>query len=423
MNPLIVKLPALGRVRSTRLKKPTAPSTNRVNAWRQRQNLCPERLEKLRKKKSEQNMIYKAKLKQKREDEAQFNEKMKKAQCIWKQNSRKRKREEMEEDERQENEKKRAVERKKKEGGTKRKVGSQSGQQKTLGLKSGQKETIGLKSGQNKPLGLKSGQKKTLGSKLSKVSAASPRTRKRAERANLPKSPDGWSKTINHLISHATPSKIESLSDLVADSDIEMTTKQREGCSKSDSVADSGSAIADLPIIKELAKVGRPKKVNDQIKKKLFSSPEASRVFPTNKKNVDRYQRRLKKKRLHPKGKAQSHRENWQPKIIEHLDFHSREMPNKKDTILVDGKHIHQPHVFIALLLFKVMSADNNSKEATVKYLREEVKAEANKQTFTWPPASRQEVSSLSFCFIMSKLTRLNVPTSALEPFILISPI
>ena len=96
MNPLTVKLPAIGRQRSKRIssackdnKKIT--STSRVDAWRKKQKNDPKKALEFKKKKQEQNKRYKEKLKQQREQNANLDQYIKKAQRIWKKNSRDRK--------------------------------------------------------------------------------------------------------------------------------------------------------------------------------------------------------------------------------------------------------------------------------------------------------------------------------------------
>lgn len=150
-------------------------------------------------------------------------------------------------------------------------------------------------------------------------------TRKRAQRANqcLPRSPKGWT-NYTPPPKNATPKQksmvsklqIEQLSSFIITTTTTITIQLHWHGHWGEQ---SGSSIESL----------------EDIKKRWCFSPDAPKVL-----NMDRYtlnrSKKRKVKRLTSKPKL--FKEQWQPKVNQFLEEKSRIMPNKKDTVIINGK-------------------------------------------------------------------------------------
>ncbi|XP_060560787.1 uncharacterized protein LOC132720637 [Ruditapes philippinarum] len=172
--------------------------------------------------------------------------------------------------------------------------------------------------------------------------------RKRAERVrkSLPEDSNYWAKTMSHIIKHATP-KRRSLLNL----------------------STSSPGTENLLETLELRRQGRPNKEQAGAKKKLAFSEKSTSLW-NSKKSLNEYKRRKNKqaKRL---SKTTQFKKSWMPKLLSFLDEHSRTMPNKKDTILIDGRHVAKRHLLCTKLelfkSFKAIHPDYSRRFSTFK--------------------------------------------------------
>lgn len=276
MNPLVVKLPAIGKRRAqtrhctnktlVEKDKSNSKSTARVAAWRLRQKQNPNLDKVFNAKKLEQNQKSRQKIKDARASDPSFDRKMKMAQKTWKKNQRRR-----------EQEKKAKKE--------------SDNQKKTTKLTESESCTAG---------------------------PSSSTTRKRAQRVKekLPSSPQSWAQTMKHVIKHATPRRKSMIQEVFDQTAPAMLNKD---------------------------KPGRPTKEDAIVRRKLFlkSTAEDSGIY-----NRTRYLKRQKTS-AGQISKSDQYHQKWQPTIIEFLESQSRIMPNKKDTILIEGERVAKRHLII----------------------------------------------------------------------------
>jgi hypothetical protein len=335
---LRVKLPGVEKSlqrRSQRLlsdkatDKKQKSSAERVAKFRKNIRNDPQRLLESQRKKRDENMRYKNKIKDLRTKDNNLDDKHKMAQRMWKQKSR-----------RKEQLRKKVTEQRTEEANKERNRKEREARQEKRDHDRTQQKwsDIYTEEPQSKSRSL-----------------SSPRTRKRAERCRekLPSTPDGWSKTMTHLIRNATPTRSGALLNSILCDDPTMT-----------------SGVKQLAETIELNKVGKPKKEYATVKKQLSFCDNAALVYK-NKKNIARYQSRKKRelKRLHTK--PQLYRIQWKDKVHDFLNENSRVMPNKKDTVLIDGHPVAKRHLLMtkyqAYKSFKLSHPDFTRKFTTFK--------------------------------------------------------
>lgn len=154
-------------------------------------------------------------------------------------------------------------------------------------------------------------------------SSKSSTIRKRAERVRntLPENSEAWASTMEHLIRNATPKRRSLLL-----------------------TSDSGSTMS-TPLSKmlEINKVGRPNKDSEKVKKKLAYTSNSEKLW-NKKKTLNQYKSR-KASQLKRLSKAKVYKESWKVKFETFLNKNSRVMPNKKDTMKMDGKSVPKYHL------------------------------------------------------------------------------
>lgn len=167
-------------------------------------------------------------------------------------------------------------------------------------------------------------------------------TRKRVQRVRqlLPESPGAWANTVSHLIKNATPRRKSKLM----------------------SFSSTAGKSADLEKIQEtlqINKVGRPTREIRNAKKHLaFSSSEQ---LWKNGKIVDMYKKR-KLQQVKRLSKPVQFRQQWRGKLEDFLEENSRVMPNRKDTVLIDGKRVAKRHLLSSKLeTYKKFKRQNNN--------------------------------------------------------------
>ncbi len=146
------------------------------------------------------------------------------------------------------------------------------------------------------------------------------RVRKLAQRAKakLPLSPVTWAKTVDHLVRNATPRKSRAFNDLTANGD-----KTEHDTLKSNLKA-------------SVQKKGRPTK-RQRISKELFYESPVNCDSAPEKKAAKQFLRRSGTKKMK---KALLKHQRWDQDLDSFLEKHSRTMPNKKDTTIVDGERV-----------------------------------------------------------------------------------
>jgi len=160
--------------------------------------------------------------------------------------------------------------------------------------------------------------------------------RKRAQRAKqcLPKESMAWASTVNHLVKNATP-KRRSLIKISHDEDNDI--------------------IADVIGTRT---VGRPPQSHSKVKRQLAYTSNAKNMWRC-KKSLQQFKHR-QTKQSKAISKSGEFKTLWKPKVEKFLDFHSRVMPNKRDTILLNGKPVAKRHLLKSKLklytLFKKMN-------------------------------------------------------------------
>ena len=101
------------------------------------------------------------------------------------------------------------------------------------------------------------------------------------------------------------------------------------------------------------------------MKKQLAYSDDGDKLWSC-KKSLMQYKRRSQVKRL---SKAKKFRASWKGKVDSFLKKHSRVMPNKKDTILIDGNPVAKHHLLCSkrelFHLFKTENPTFNRKFTT----------------------------------------------------------
>ncbi|CAG2233033.1 unnamed protein product [Mytilus edulis] len=167
-------------------------------------------------------------------------------------------------------------------------------------------------------------------------------TRKRVQRVRqlLPESPGAWANTVSHLIKNATPRRKSKLM----------------------SFSSTAGKSADLEKIQEtlqINKVGRPTREIRNAKKHLaFSSSEQ---LWKNGKILDMYKKR-KLQQVKRLSKPVQFRQQWRGKLEDFLEENSRVMPNRKDTVLIDGKRVAKRHLLSSKLeTYKKFKRQNNN--------------------------------------------------------------
>ena len=306
MKPLVVTLPAVSKRQSHRqLLKATVKtvnkSTTRNAKWRQKQREDPSKLMKMKLKKRQQNKLYKDKMRELRTVNEMVDDKIKKDQRRWKHKSREIK--------------------------------------KRSAKKNVQDTTIQKNNGTSTP-NTPNISSPPSSSPVQACVSSSAQIRKRAQRVKqkFPDTPDRWASTLNHIIRNATPRRRSMIT---------MTNA-------TDQHTADNACVATSTCI-EMNKVGRPKSEYAGIKKRLSFTPEANSLY-ANKYSMNRYRKRQKQvKRL---SKTQSYNEKWQRKIDDFLETKSRIMPNKKDTILIDGERVAKRHLLCTK--FKVYTSFKN---------------------------------------------------------------
>ena len=284
MAKLVVKLPFASRS-NTKQKRPGS-SADRVRKFRERLKTDPKlkkQLEESKEKKQEENKRYRLKLKEKRQANEQFNDKIK----------------------RQERNKKR--------------------RQRRLIKQKMERE--------NRPAANDSAIKRKISTK--KRSAAAIRKRAQRLRNSLPEDPKSWAETVTHVIKNATPRRKSMLPNQMP------------------------SYTEEVSEALNLKHIGRPSKEHLNIKKKLAFTQNASHVCGS-KRTLRQYKARksVQGKTL---SKAKQYKALWQEKLNSFLEDNSRPMPNKKDTILINGKVVAKRHLLTTKLeLYKKFRKENH---------------------------------------------------------------
>ncbi len=280
--------------------------------YRERLKKNPEKLAKQKEKKQQQNKKYKADLKERRRSDKYFDMKCKEQQNKWKKKSRKR---EKKAHQLKEVVKKREAENKRKKRERENEMMSREEEQRAKRRKRGQHPEESERQNQL--------EETPTTSTINRDRAST--TRKHAQRAKqvLPNTPISWSKTLNHLIHTASPGRKKNLQEL------------QKG---------NGRPAEEWMIGPfALSKVGRPTKQNAVVKRKIAFTCGAKTAFKS-KRNFNRYKKREVGKTF-AKSKAEIYNERWKPKIETFLEENSRVMPNKKDTIKLNGQHVAKRHL------------------------------------------------------------------------------
>ncbi len=185
------------------------------------------------------------------------------------------------------------------------------------------------------------------------------RIRKAASRSNLPNSPYTWTKTVNHLVSNATPNRRAALNHENVFFNPENSNKStgsnatpnRRAALHRENVffnpensRKSTESAEERPILKIVKKRGRPRK-SESCAKKLFYCD------PTTKKDVSRkartqYQRRMDAEKRETTAEIKKMWKKEIRKFLENNDI-SREMPNKRDTMKIKGKWKAKRHLLM----------------------------------------------------------------------------
>jgi len=163
------------------------------------------------------------------------------------------------------------------------------------------------------------------------------RRRKQVQRCKktLPIDSEEWAETINHLVRNATPRRRSRLN--LEDAIIRET--------------------ADLTNTSGTDK-GRPSKSRRTVKRHLANTPAAERIW--SRKSLQQFHRRSKAQTTPSKTKV--FQKSWKNKLDDFLESNSRPMPNKKDTILIDGKPVAKRHLLGSKLdLYKRFKKQNPS--------------------------------------------------------------
>ena len=163
-------------------------------------------------------------------------------------------------------------------------------------------------------------------------------TRKRAQRIrqHLPESPGKWCETIEHIVHNATPRKKSRLA----------TMSENRRMSKDN--IETNEVLNDF--VSDISKPGRTPNSLFNAKQKLMSKikdqPKQNTFISKNiRRHANRYLRRRRIKNR--KSASQKYHEDWRPKIHSFLDEHSRIMPNKKDTMKVNGLRVPKRHLLL----------------------------------------------------------------------------
>ena len=163
-------------------------------------------------------------------------------------------------------------------------------------------------------------------------------------RKSLPENSKGWAATVNHLIKTASPRR---------KSMIKLNEEQSE-----------------IRTVLGTNKKGRPRTSNTEVKRKLAMTDTSDQLWSS--KSLGQYRRRkqVQVKRLK---KVSVFQRAWKSKLDSFLEDHSRVMPNKKDTILIDGTPVAKRHLLITkkelFKKFKQQTPSFNRKFTTFQKL------------------------------------------------------
>ena len=98
----------------------------------------------------------------------------------------------------------------------------------------------------------------------------------------------------------------------------------------------------------DIQKVGSPKKDSEHVKRKLaFANSNDS---GKKKWGIERYKKRKQTQHKQNMSKQNAYKAQWQDILIDFLEKHSRVMPNKKDTVLIQGKPVAKRHLLCSKL-------------------------------------------------------------------------
>lgn len=161
--------------------------------------------------------------------------------------------------------------------------------------------------------------------------------RKRAQRVKnlLPGSPKAWASTMKHLIRNATPKRKSML-----------LTEENKSTTKT-----------NVKETLKINKVGRPDKATEKVKKKLAYTEDSESLWKT-KKQLKQFKNR-KASQVKRLSNAKAFQQSWKDRIETFLSKNSRVMPNKKDTIKIDGKPVAKHHLLCSKReLFKRFMAE-----------------------------------------------------------------
>lgn len=155
--------------------------------------------------------------------------------------------------------------------------------------------------------------------------------RKTAERVrrSLPESPRAWASTIKHIVKNATPKRLSHLQD-----------KQTDGTNESHNVEET----------LDLNRVGRPTAENSNVKRKLAFSSRKQHLAGKKKWQLSRYKRRKEAQHDRKMTKPQAYKAAWKDRLTNFLETNSRVMPNKKDTVLINGNPVPKRHLLCSKL-------------------------------------------------------------------------
>ena len=153
------------------------------------------------------------------------------------------------------------------------------------------------------------------------VSDSGSSLRKRAQRTKkqLPQSPNAWASTLKHIIKNATPRRKGLLDWNINDENIDE--------------------------VLNITKVGRPQKSVEKAKRSLAFAENTLPNAIWTKKSLYQYKRRTKKTQVKRITKPEAVRRQWESKIESFLETNSRVMPNKKDTLLINGERVAKRHL------------------------------------------------------------------------------
>ena len=145
---------------------------------------------------------------------------------------------------------------------------------------------------------------------------------------SLPEDSEEWANTMNHLLRNARPRR-KSMVNLNRDS--------RESTEVSKNPT-------ELKYMFGVNKVGRPRNSIKRTRLQLAYADVSNNLWAT--KSLGQYKRRNRTE-VQRLNKVEVFRKKWQHKMESFLEDHSRIMPNKKDTILVEGVPVAKRHLLM----------------------------------------------------------------------------